>query len=625
MSAKAQQQRYRVLIERLASQAKTAPQAYRTRVALLAALGFGVLALLVLVAVGLPLGIVAALLITGRGFDPWALYLLIPQALFATMVVRALWLRFEPPAGYRLSPEDAPELAADIERLRLEAGAPALDEVVIDSELNAGAASMPRLLGLAGYRHTLVIGLPLMRVLDRDELASVIAHEFGHFRGGHGRFSGWVYRVRLSWFRLVEALASAGGILSLPLLMFFRWYAPYFSAYSFVLAREDEYEADAVSARLVGDAAQVSALIRVEHAAQYLKRRFWPQMQARMRAQSQPSPGYSALLAAALREAPPVDAARMLASTTRENASDNDLEDTHPTLSQRVSAVGAPSALRERGVPAVAMLGEALSRIERRLDDAWREQVRAPWAAVYASANDERVRLDAMERRSDWSPAERLEHARLVDQLRPDFDAASLYERALEAMPDNENANASAYFRVGVLRIDSDNPIGAAHLRRAMQLDAGAVRPVFETLNAYARDGTLTHEVTQALGALREEFAVQALSLTARDGVAEDDDLAAHDLDAAALEALRAALARIEPIGAAWLARKRLDIMGEPAHYTLLVTWRGSVASETAGLKRVVAALQLPGSVSVFTESEHKAEARRVRALCVEPVYRRRN
>ncbi len=55
--------------------------------------------------------------------------------------------------------------------------------------------------------------------------------------------------------------------------------------------------------------------------------------------------------------------------------------------------------------------------------------------------------------------------------------------------------------------------------------------------------------------------------------------------------------------------------MGEPAHDTLLVTWRGSIASEIAGLKRVVAALQLPGSVSVFTESEHKAEARRVRAV----------
>jgi Zn-dependent protease with chaperone function len=617
MSAKTEERRYRAMIERLAGEAKAAPQAYRTRVALLAGLGFGVLALLVLVAVGLPVAIVVGLLVSGRGFDGWTLYVLLPQALFAALVVRALWLRFEPIPGHRLRPEEAPELAEDIERLRLAAGAPELDEVIIDSDFNAGAASVPRLLGLAGHRHCLVIGLPLMRVLDRDELAAVIAHEFGHFSHGHGRFSGWIYRVRLSWFRLAHALAQGGSAMSRPMLLFFRWYAPYFSAYSFVLAREDEYQADAVSARLVGGEARVSALLRVAHAAQWLQRGFLPRMAARMRAQPQPAPAYHALLAAALREAPPLDVARLLASAEREN----DLEDTHPTLPQRVAAVGAPPALRPPGVPAVAMLGEALARIERSLDDAWRAEMRAPWTAAHAEAKADRERLDALERSSDWSIEERLEHARLVAHLRPEYDAALLYERALELAPDNANA----WFRAGVLRIDGDDAAGAAHLRRAMTLDAGAIRPVFEKLEIWDRDGTLSSTVAAALAALRAEFADRAASLAARAGVDADDDLVAHDLDDAALDALRAALAPFAQIGAAWLARKRLDMAGEPAHYALLVRWQGSVASEAAGLKRVVDAVRLPGSVSVFTDTAHRDQARRVRAQCPEPVYRRRS
>jgi Zn-dependent protease with chaperone function len=615
MSAKAEQRRYRDLIARLAGEAKAAPQAYRTRVALLAGLGFGVLALLVLVAVGMPLGLVIALLVTGRGFDGWALYVLLPQAVFAAMVVRALWLRFDPIPGHRLRPEEAPELAEDIERLRLAAGAPELDEVIIDSDFNAGAATVPRFFGLAGHRHCLVIGLPLMRVLDREELAAVIAHEFGHFRGGHGRFSAWIYRLRLSWFRLAHALAQAGAATARPLLLFFRWYAPYFSAYSFVLAREDEYEADAMSTRLVGAEARVSALLRVAHTAQWLQRAFLPRMEARMRAQPQPAPAYHALLATALREAPPIDVARLLASAEREN----DLEDTHPTLTQRVVAVGASPALRPPGVPAVAMLGEALARIERSLDDAWREEMRAPWVAAHAEAKADRDRLDAIERRSDWSVDERLEHARLVERLRPEYEAALLYERALELAP----GNANAHFRAGALRIDGGDAAGAEHLRRAMTLDAGAVRPVFEKLDAWDRDGTLPAAVTDALALLRAEFGERAASLAARDGVDEDDDLVAHDLDPAALAALRSALAPFGQIGAAWLARKRLDMAGEPAHYALLLTWRGSVASEAAGLKRVIAAVRLPGSVSVFTDTAHHDQARRVRAQCPEPVYRR--
>ncbi len=156
-----------------------------------------------------------------------------------------------------------------------------------------------------------------------------------------------------------------------------------------------------------------------------------------------------------------------------------------------------------------------------------------------------------------------------------------------------------------------------------MTLDAGAIRPAFEKLRAYQRDGTISSSVAAELATLRDAFAERAKLLEARDGVAEGDDLIAHDLDAATLDSLCETLTRMDQVGQAWLARKRFDLPEEPAHYALLVTWRGSVASEAPGLKRIVAALRLPGSVSVFTESEHKAEARRVRAACVEPVYRR--
>jgi hypothetical protein len=126
MAAKASEHQYKVLIERLQAQARETPQAYRTRVALLAALGYAALGLILLVALGLPVGIVIALLVSGRGFDPWALYVLLPQTVFAAMVVRALWLRFDAPSGYRLASDEAPALQAEIERLRIAAGAPPL-------------------------------------------------------------------------------------------------------------------------------------------------------------------------------------------------------------------------------------------------------------------------------------------------------------------------------------------------------------------------------------------------------------------------------------------------------------------------------------------------------------------
>ena len=100
MAARASEQRYKVLIERLQTQAREAPQAYRARVAMLAALGYAVLGLILLVAVGLPIGIVIALLVSGRGFDPWALYVLLPLAvLVAAVAIPAYLISLMPAAG----------------------------------------------------------------------------------------------------------------------------------------------------------------------------------------------------------------------------------------------------------------------------------------------------------------------------------------------------------------------------------------------------------------------------------------------------------------------------------------------------------------------------------------------
>jgi Zn-dependent protease with chaperone function len=627
MTRTAAERRRQALIQRLQDEARRAPAAYRTRVVLLAWLGFAMLGLVVVLAL-LPLALIVVGIVRAEGaVDPMAYVFLTGQVAFSALLLRALWLPIGPPEGHRLLSEEAPALFAQIERLRQEAGVPPLAGVVIDDSLNAAAASRPRALGLLGDQHDLVLGLPLLRVLDRDELAAVIAHEFGHFRGGHGRMSAWVYRLRRGWMGVAQAMARMGSSLGLIVLRpFFRWYLPHFDAWSFVLAREDEYEADAVSARLAGAEAQVSALIRLEHAADWLQRRCWAPMEARMRTQPQPPLSIGAEIARWLAEAPPPDPVRVLAASEREI----DVEDTHPTLAQRIAAFGASAALRVQGEPAASFFEPAaLARIERTLDAAWREQVRKVWSERHAEAAPERARLEALERRvhdrehalEPNDAAQALEYAQLIERLRPERDALRDYARVLALSPED----ATALFRTGALRVEAGDAEGVALLRQAMTADAGAIRPVFALLDAWRRAAALPAAVAAELETLRDAFAAQAASLQARDSVDAEDALIAHDLDPAAIAALESTLAGIAQVSGAWLVRKRLDLPGEAAHYTLMVSWRGSVASEAAGLKRLVAALRLPGSVSVFSDSDSARRdlARRVRALCPDPVYRR--
>ncbi len=243
---------YRGMVLRLEREANQSPGIYKLKVAFLAGLGFLVLGGAVLLALGMSVGLVLVLFaISPILILKLAKIIWIPIG-FGWLVLRALWVKFEPPQGHRLAPGEAPELQAEIERLRIATGAPQLNGIIIDADLNAAAASIPRVLGLMGHSHYLVLGLPLMHLLDREQFAAVVAHEFGHFGGGHGGFTGWIYRVRVSWYKLLEALSVSGSLTSKLFTRFFNWYAPYFNAYSFAPARGSEYQADAAATRVTG-------------------------------------------------------------------------------------------------------------------------------------------------------------------------------------------------------------------------------------------------------------------------------------------------------------------------------------------------------------------------------------
>src|SRR6185436_16016968 len=107
--------------------------------------------------------------------------------------------------------------------------------------------------GMFGWRtNYLVVGLPLLKAIGPDEFRAVLAHEFGHLSGRHGKFSGWIYRQRESWIQILTRVHQERHYASFIFEWFLKWYAPYFNAYSFVLARAQEYEADSFAVDLAG-------------------------------------------------------------------------------------------------------------------------------------------------------------------------------------------------------------------------------------------------------------------------------------------------------------------------------------------------------------------------------------
>ena len=609
---------HRRLVERLERSSARSPGWYRFRLALLALAGYAVLAVAVLVALALSVGLGLLLLLSK---SVWALKLIklvwIPLVL-AWLILKALWVKIPEPEGRRLRPGEAPVLEREVERLRRAAGAPPLAGIVIDTELNAAAASVPRLLGLAGSRHFLVLGLPLMRVMSPEELSSVIAHEFGHFGGGHGRFAGWVYRVRQSWFRLLDALQQQQSAATGLFVRFFDWYAPYFNAYSFVLARSNEYEADAVAARVAGAAVAARALVRVNLAASRLHGEFWPRMNRLALVQPEPPAALYSEMARSLAEPSDSDAEVLAAAL----AAVPNLDDTHPVLASRLSAMGVPA---ERPPPpaetaAQAWLGAFADTLQAGFDQDWRHWVGERWTERHrnhAAARDRHGALAVQREQGALSAAETLEWAHLCEQLGHGGDVLPLYEDALAAAPDDP----AALWSVASLRLERGDPEGLPLAERAITLDPALEARALQLMADfhYQRHEDAAHDAVARR--LREWHARQARHDAERGKLGKGDQYLPHALPGEQLEQIEAALRRHGKVKKAWLVRKQIPGEGPP-HFVMVVDWRGLVVSSESQLERLVAMLELPGSLYLVEKPGSGANARRVIKAAGEPLFR---
>ena len=230
------------LVRRLESYSRQHPTRYKLNVALVAALGY----VYVLAVLGLALAIGAWLMLSlkeGGSGHLSSIKLLFGLGLLAAVILRAFRVRLTPPTGFEVHREDAPRLFLLIDKLTKALGTPPFHHVFIVNDLNAAVAQVP-CLGIFGwYQNNLLLGLPLMLAMTPAQFRAVLAHEFGHLGRQHGRFPGWIYRTRIVWSRLLEELRARHHWGSVLFTKFLDWYAPFFNAYSFVLARAQEYEA----------------------------------------------------------------------------------------------------------------------------------------------------------------------------------------------------------------------------------------------------------------------------------------------------------------------------------------------------------------------------------------------
>ncbi len=312
----------------------------------------------------------ALLCLAGAGLILWAIF---PRG-----------ERFVSP-GPRLEASAAPRLFDLIRSVATQTGQREPAEVYLLGEMNAFVTEVGGFLDW-GKRRVMGLGLPLLQVLDQDELKSVIAHEFGHYHGGDTAIGPWVHKTRAAIGRTIISLAKANNLLAYMISLPFQAYGQLFMYITQAISRYQEFVADRLAAQVAGPGKTIQALRTIHGAAPafraYINQEYEPALKNGLRPPL--GAGFSTFLSA---EVIQEQVNRIIVQQETEGASDK--FDSHPSLRERVEMLERLPGMHTAppGAPAAELLGK-ISVLENALlmylmgPDKFHTLREAPWTVV---------------------------------------------------------------------------------------------------------------------------------------------------------------------------------------------------------------------------------------------------
>jgi Zn-dependent protease with chaperone function len=540
------------------------PQGYRRKVYALVALAYGYIFAILALAIGMLAVVVYAVLEAGRG-NTVLLRLAIIFGLLTYAILRSLWVKIAPPKGAVLKREDAPELYRLVDDIADRLQAPRPDEIRLDFRLNAAASQTPRFGMFGSYRNVLLLGMPLLLALSPDEARAVIAHEFGHFSGAHGKFGAWAYRVEMTWRQLWQQLSRTNSWGSLLFIPFVRWFQPRFSATTFALRRANEYEADKAAAEIAGADNIARGLMRFQYLNPHLQKNFWGRLTDRAKESPLPPANAFMEMPQALREAPAPDLIRRNLKIAL--AKKTDYDDTHPCLTDRLSALGQlPGSLEDTVLEldqpittsaGEAFLGSRLPGLIARVESEYATEVREQWQKQHAK-HAQRVELlrelEAAAQSMPLTEKENVDRAFYIYKIEGTEKGEQLFRQLRQEYP----MNPQVAFVLGSILAEKEDLEAVPLLQEAIHAYPTGATAALNVLATLYR----VHGMQDEVDALRDQARDTQRSRELIDShgrtVNITDQFEAHDLSAHQVAKLVERLPQFPVLGTAYLVNKVL-------------------------------------------------------------------
>lgn len=625
------------LVARAEEENRTDPNGYKQRVVL-----FGLLAyLFVFSLVGIVLlgTIWFALIYIGHGHHSYGGgKLLILLVITVIILLASLWVKYEPPQGIRIDKDQCPELFRLIDELcqKLQVR---IDEVVLSSEIgiNAAVQQIPRLGILGMPKNYLILGYPLLASESPEMFKATLAHEFGHVSGSHGKTGAWIYAVYTTFSQLLDNLREASPLLYCVFFWFFHWYNPRFAAYSLVLRRRHEIEADQMAIDIAGAEANALGLISDEIKNRLLSRKFWTQLYNSVNTAPTPPTDVTEreaeFLQNAIQEEEEEEEARSILRNALLRRTDN--SDAHPCLMERLVHAKYPAATSEEIVtsrlnlkdllnpPVTAanrFLGTSEEGLCKAMSQVWFTINELAWSERHKQLEEYRKELERLESLPELSKDELASKAYLCVQLSGTEGALPVIQELLSSYPEHGWANLT----LGMHLLSKSDESGVQFIEKSMLSDTMNTPNGCEALVAFYKDAG-KHEIAEKYLQRMDRFQRDInFAIDERRVLNDTDQFESHGQDAKAISYLQTQIQQFKEIKTAYLVRKYVRHLPDLPCYVLglQMTANMSINSERdiEVLAELSNLLDFPGDVHLFIVNKKTMEKMKA---CGEAVFQK--
>lgn len=559
---------------------KEQPALYKARVVWLAIAGYAFIFAVVAIFIGTFVAAVKFLLLSHHG-GIYSLKLIIILGGLLLVLVKALWVKIEPPQGITLEKEDYPELFSMVFDLSSRLNTK-VDKILLDDRFNASVVQVPRLGMFGMHEHYLTLGLPLMLALSKEQFISVLAHEMGHLSGNHSRSVAWIYSLRRRWVQLLQAFADQSAMFFFaPFYLFFSWFSPRFDAYTLAMARAHELEADSESVKITGVQSFSESMLLAPYYDKLLDEKFWPAVYEKAKTEEEPPHLVFSEMAKLIYDSP-VQADLLKSVLEQELKNDGSGVDSHPPLRTRLfkghfepvwqsdaewsvpkwmlEKLSQPTSLQDSA--AYNYLGAKYDHVTSVISQDWSSVVAPGWSQQYEVCSNVRTQLADLFVRAAVAPLavpELVTKAGLMSFLYDEKVAVPVYEEILAHEPDSLVAHKNL---AKVLLLEDDER-GLHHLERAVSSNfnaAGLLAPLaIQYLQKQGRQG----ELQKFEQMLKEHERLSELARKERSSLSGNSELEPHCLSDEEKEYLVNVFKEIKEIESVWVARLKVNHLPE--------------------------------------------------------------